>query len=75
MDTPNLVVYIIVGGLAVIVIIAISYYWFRWIFSIKKQLWNQQQQINLLIKIAEKLGVNDDSEVKTIRYLNNEKSA
>ncbi len=40
-----------------VAILAINYFFIRWVFDIKKQLWNQKQQINLLIKIAEKLGV------------------
>jgi hypothetical protein len=74
MDTPDIAVYFMVLGITLIVILAISYYLWRWIFSIKRQLWNQRQQINILLKIAEKLGVDSkDSEILTIRYRNNDK--
>lgn len=72
MDTPNLVVYIIIGVFALIFLIAIIYYFYRWIFSIKRQLWNQKQQINLLVRIAEKLGVDEnDDQLQSIKELNN----
>jgi hypothetical protein len=68
-DTSTLVIYIL---LAIVVLLAISYFLFRWIFSMKRQLWNQRQQITLLIKIAEKIGV-PRSEVEVIEERNKSK--
>ena len=50
-------IYIISGAIAFAAVLASTYYIWRWIFSIKRQLWNQKQQLNVLLKIAEKLGV------------------
>jgi hypothetical protein len=73
MDTSNITSYAVTFIIALILIPVISYYFWRWIFSVKRQLWNQKQQINLLLKIAEKLGVDiQDGEVKTIRDHNND---
>jgi uncharacterized membrane protein required for colicin V production len=52
--------FIFLSAIAIGVIIIIFYFFLRWIFEIKKQLWNQKQQINLLILIAMKL-VDDES--------------
>ena len=72
--TPSIVTYIIIFGIGLIIFLSIAYYFYRWIFSIKRQLWNQKQQINLLLKIAEKLGVDmQDSDILTIKYNNNNK--
>ncbi len=68
-DTSTLVIYVM---LAIVVLLAISYFLFRWIFSMKRQLWNQRQQITLLIKIAEKIGV-PRSEVEVIEERNKSK--
>ena len=74
MNTSHITAYATTFVIAVILIPVISYFFWRWIFSVKRQLWNQKQQINLLLKIAEKLGVDtNDSEIKTIRYHNNDK--
>lgn len=37
----------------------------------KRQIWNQRQQINLLIEIAEKLGSTKSEMLETIRQRNN----
>jgi hypothetical protein len=37
--------------------IIIAYFLFRWIFAVKRQMWNQKEQLLLLSKIAEKLEV------------------
>jgi len=60
MEGGIIVIYILYSTIGIIVLLGIAYYFYRWIFSIKRQLWNQKQQINLLIKIAEKLGVDPD---------------
>jgi hypothetical protein len=75
MDTEILItMYLIGGAVAIGILLAASYYVWRWIFSVKRQLWNQQQQINILLMIAEKLGVDmQDSKINTISYYNNEK--
>jgi hypothetical protein len=66
--------YVMIIGIALIILLAVSYFFWRWIFALKRQLWNQKQQINLLLKIAEKLGVDmQDSEILHIRYGNNNK--
>ncbi len=47
--------------LAVIILLAsigITCLILRWIFRVKRQLWNQRQQLELLMLIAEQLGVN-----------------
>lgn len=61
-----------------IVVIIVSYAISLWILygiirsatSTNKRLWNEKAQINLLIKIAEKLGVNP-SEMDIIKKENN----
>jgi hypothetical protein len=70
MDITN---YIAIAVISIGIFLAIAYYLYRWIFSIKRQLWNQKQQINLLIKIAEKLGASEDfdGEIKKIKFQNN----
>jgi hypothetical protein len=70
MDISN---YIAIAVIAIAIFLAIAYYFYRWIFSIKRQLWNQKQQINLLIKIAEKLGASEDydGEMQAIKFHNN----
>lgn len=50
-------IYILGGAAALIISIALIYNLTRWVFSIKEQLRNQKQQVKLLSKIAEKLGV------------------
>lgn len=55
--------------------LAILYYLLRFIFDVKRQLWNQKQQINILIKIATKLGVDEnDDQLLDIKHKNNMKS-
>ena len=51
-------IFLLIIAISVVLYFVIIYYLFRFIFSIKRQLWNQKQQINILIKIAHKLGVN-----------------
>lgn len=48
--------YIFIAIVAVGLFFAISYFWYRFVFSIKRQLWNQKQMLIILIKIAEKSG-------------------
>jgi len=67
MDTAPLIVIIIVG---LALWIAICYFGFRWIFSLKRQLWNQRQTLKLLIMIAEKQGV-DKASVTNIEDMMN----
>jgi hypothetical protein len=67
-DNTGLIALAVIFGTGAI--ITISYFVTRWIFDIKKQLWNQKQQINLLVMIAEKLGA-DEYKLKTIHYENN----
>lgn len=50
--------FIICAGIFVIGI-AIYYYFARWVFSINKRIENQEKQIQLLEKIAGKLGVEE----------------
>ena len=52
--------FIFLSAMAIGVTIILFYFFLRQIFEIKKQLWNQKQQINLLILIAMKL-VDDES--------------
>lgn len=61
MYTEDIVMYLIFGGMGLIFAVIIIYYFTRWVFSIKRQLWNQKQQIVILIGIAEKLGVNTNN--------------
>ena len=56
-----------------IVILFLTALFLRWVFSVKRQLWNQKQQINLLVKIAEKLGVPNDDNMEKLSGLNNNK--
>ena len=67
METPTLLFIIFIS---LVLLLAISYFLFRWIFSIKRQLWNQKVQISVLIKIATKLGV-PHSEIDLIETFNN----
>lgn len=62
-DTPGYVVIVILG---IILLIAISYYWVRFLFSIKRQLWNQKKSLYLLSKIAEKSGAISSEEAKQV---------
>lgn len=63
---------VLVSVLIIIAAIAFTCLLLRWIFKIKRQVWMQKQQINLLIKIAEKLGVSpDDDQLENIRKRNN----
>jgi hypothetical protein len=61
MNQGDIAVYVVIGIGALIGLIAGIYYFNRWMFSMKRQLWNQKQQIRLLIMIAEKLGVPADN--------------
>lgn len=64
--------WVIIIGLAIIAEIIITYYLFRWIFSVKRQLWNQRQTINVLIRIAKKLGIDEyDEQLQDIGMRNN----
>lgn len=63
--------YLLFGVIALSVLIVIYYFVTRWIFSIRRQLWNQKQQINLLVKIARQLGVTDVEELSMIQEKNN----
>lgn len=65
--------YIFGLAIALIIVLAFCYYFTRWIFSMKRQLWNQKQQIRLLIMIAEKLGV-PAQDVSVIKEKNENKS-
>lgn len=59
----NTGMYLVFGIIGLILAIVVMYNLYRWIFSVKRQLWNQKMQIELLIIIAEKLGAdtnNDD---------------
>lgn len=67
---PSSLILLLIG---LIIVVAISYFFFRWVFSMKRQLWNQKAQINVLLKIADKLGVPSD-EVDIIREKNNKSS-
>jgi hypothetical protein len=67
MDTAPLIVIIIVG---LALWIAMCNFGFRWIFSLKRQLWNQRQTLKLLIMIAEKQGV-DKASVTNIEDMMN----
>lgn len=53
-------------------VVAIWYGMIRWAFSMKRQLWNQQQQITLLIKLCNKMGVSED-ETSNIKERNEDK--
>jgi hypothetical protein len=39
--------------------VAIAYFFYRWVFDVDKHLANQEKQIQLLRKIAEKQGVQE----------------
>lgn len=71
-NEPLLIILWVVG---IAVSIGIAYFFTRWVFSIKRQLWNQKQQINLLVRIAKKLGVDEnDEQLKAIIESNNNPS-
>lgn len=71
-DTPTSSI-VLIAILFLCLWITIAYFFIRWVLSIKRQLWNQKAQINVLIKIAEKLGVPKD-EIDLIEKRNNTKS-
>jgi hypothetical protein len=50
--------------------IFIAFYVYRWIFSVRRQLWMQRQQLSILLKIADRLKVNDE-DTSRIWDLNN----
>lgn len=58
--------YIILAVIALILFFVISYFWYRFIFSMKRQLWNQKQTLIILIKIAEKSGAITSNEAGEI---------
>lgn len=65
---------IVLGGIGFIVLLVLVYYFTRFIFSIKRQLWNQKQTIELLLMLVEKqCGVTDLT--STIRERNNNPNA
>jgi len=54
-DSPNLLWWILI--ITWVVTLVVAYYFIRFTFRLKRQLWNQRQQLTVLMKIAEKLGV------------------
>lgn len=52
-----IIMIVLIAGVA----IGIYYAVVRWVFAINKQLDNQEKQIKLLQKIADKLGANETS--------------
>ena len=61
--------------LAVLVVaIVLAAIFFRITFRLKRQLWNQKQQITSLLKIAKQLQVPDDKELQTIKTWNDNNS-
>lgn len=58
--------YAVIAIVAFIITMAICYYIFRWIFSIKRQLWNQRQIIMLLSAIALKLAPEHEKDIEEI---------
>ena len=70
LDTDDPGTLFLIAAFALAGSVAITYFLWRWVLSIKRQLWNQQQMINILIKIAEKNGVSPD-ELSIIQEKNN----
>lgn len=52
--------YLVFGAIGLVAMLVLYFFITRWVFSMKRQLWNQKQQINLLVKIAQQLGVKED---------------
>lgn len=46
--------YLIFGAIALILFLVISYFWYRFVFSMKRQLWNQRMIVFLLARLAQK---------------------
>jgi hypothetical protein len=47
--------------IAIIVLsIVLTAFFLRFVFRIKRQLWNQEQQLTILLKMADKLGVDKE---------------
>jgi hypothetical protein len=66
-DSPGYIVLVTIGT---VLLFFIAYYWNRYVFSIKRQLWNQRMTVFLLAKIAEKSGaINDKQAEEIIRKL------
>jgi len=59
---------IIIGG--IILQSLFLYVIIRWAMQIKRQIWNQRQQITLLLKIAVQLGVSENDELTKIKDQN-----
>ena len=68
MDTQELI--LLGGAVGLLLVLIIGYYFIRWVFNIKRQLWNQQATITLLLRIAEKQGVTGEDIVQ-IKEQNN----
>ncbi len=58
---------------SVILTFVFLFYFFRWVFAVNKHLQNQEKQINLLTKIAEKSGVSAD-ELMIIKTMHQNRS-
>lgn len=70
MNEITLEMLIVYSLIAIGILCAISYFLFRWIFSVKRQLWNQQATIKLLIMLVEKQGGGNE-ETAQIKEQNN----
>lgn len=66
-------IYIFGGAILLILLLVISYFWYRFVFSIKRQLWNQKQTLNILIKIAQKSGaITADESGDLVKQMNSD---
>lgn len=68
MDTQAMIIIACIVGFFVIIIT--GFYFTRWVFSINRQLQNQQAMIKLLIIMAKKQGIAGD-EIQQIEEMNN----
>ena len=66
LDTSTI---ILIAVAALAVWLTLLFFFLRYTYRIKRQLWNQQQQINLLVMIADKLGV-PEKEMEIIKTRN-----
>lgn len=72
MEQSDILIYVVVSAALTI---GIAYFLFRWIFEVKKQLWNQKQMVKLLCIIAKKLGEDPEVYIKQIeKTLDEDKS-
>jgi predicted Holliday junction resolvase-like endonuclease len=65
---------VIIAVVALAILIVCLYFFYRYVFSIERQLWNQKQTIELLLRLVEKQEGNSEH-LDYIRAANNNPEA